>query len=243
MEFGSSGEDSFVAVVVTKLTGALLFILLLAMVIMALLPKAIDLPPADARNEASEGGPLEIVTPERLPEAIAGRPYVLALAAKGGHGPLRWAIDGMLPKGLEFDAASAQIRGTPEGGTPKPVELALRVSDGSDRAARGTELVVYASDRPLTVPSRFDPGLPPIAWRAWLEQGFGFLILVLVHAVGMNTVGSLERWSVGRLEPGPSAEQEARSLRHRFGLYRTAIRLATLAAAAGLAYWLWRQHG
>ena len=42
-EFGSSGEDSFVAVVVTKLTGALLFILLLTMVIMALLPKAVDL--------------------------------------------------------------------------------------------------------------------------------------------------------------------------------------------------------
>ena len=41
-EFGGSGEDSFVAVVVTKLTGALLLILLLTMVIMALLPKAID---------------------------------------------------------------------------------------------------------------------------------------------------------------------------------------------------------
>src|SRR5262245_43817633 len=37
-EFGGSGEDSFVAVVVTKLTGALLFILLLTMVIMALIP-------------------------------------------------------------------------------------------------------------------------------------------------------------------------------------------------------------
>ena len=44
LEFGGSGEDSFVAVVVTKLTGALLFILLLTMVIMALLPKAVDLP-------------------------------------------------------------------------------------------------------------------------------------------------------------------------------------------------------
>ena len=45
LEFGGSGEDSFVAVVVTKLTGALLFILLLTMVIMALLPKAVDLAP------------------------------------------------------------------------------------------------------------------------------------------------------------------------------------------------------
>ena len=48
LEFASSGEDSFVAVVVTKLTGALLFILLLTMVIMALVPKAADSPPADA---------------------------------------------------------------------------------------------------------------------------------------------------------------------------------------------------
>ena len=50
MEFGGSGEDSFVAVVVTKLTGALLFILLLTMVIMALLPKAIDLPSSPGAN-------------------------------------------------------------------------------------------------------------------------------------------------------------------------------------------------
>ena len=58
VEFGSSGEDSFVAVVVTKLTGALLFILLLTMVIMALLPKAVDL---DERKNADVG----IGEPER----------------------------------------------------------------------------------------------------------------------------------------------------------------------------------
>src|SRR5690349_9046591 len=87
MEFASSGEDSFVAVVVTKLTGALLFILLLAMVIMALLPKAIDLPSREA-STSSLPTQLEISTPETLPEAIAGRPYALALAASGGSGPL-----------------------------------------------------------------------------------------------------------------------------------------------------------
>src|SRR4051794_2182139 len=87
-EFGGSGEDSFVAVVVTKLTGALLFILLLTMVIMALLPKAIDLPVAarDGHQETDAPTPLEIVTPEQLPEAIAGRPYQLALAARGASG-------------------------------------------------------------------------------------------------------------------------------------------------------------
>src|SRR3974390_1489438 len=92
LEFGGSGEDSFVAVVVTKLTGALLFILLLTMVIMALLPQAVDLAPpvnkdAQARSESALV-PLEITTPEALPEAIAGRPYAVALAATGGNGPL-----------------------------------------------------------------------------------------------------------------------------------------------------------
>src|SRR5215469_4963417 len=103
IEFGGSGEDSFVAVVVTKLTGALLFILLLTMVIMALIPKAMDLPSkAGSAAGETEAPKLEITTSESLPEAIAGRPYELALAANGGKGKLRWAVVGDLPKGLEL---------------------------------------------------------------------------------------------------------------------------------------------
>lgn len=242
-EFGSSGEDSFVAVVVTKLTGALLFILLLTMVIMALLPKAIDLPQA-AESTPNEAGKLTITTPEALPEAIAGRPYALALAASGGRGPLRWGVDGPVPEGLSFDASSAQLRGTPKAGTPQPVTLVLRVTDGRERATQATRLVVYQTDRPLTTPSAWKPGLPPIPWRAWLEQGFGFLVLALVHAVGMNVVGGLERWSAGAIDPdSATADDEARTLRARFGAYRALVRLASLGAAAGLALWLWSQRG
>src|SRR4051794_1582325 len=142
MEFGGSGEDSFVAVVVTKLTGALLFILLLTMVIMALLPKAVDLAPAggkDARAGTAEPpAPLEILTPETLPEAIAGRPYALALAATGGRGPLHWTVGGVLPEGLSFDSATGVHGGTPGKGTAQPLTLALRVSDGSAVATRQT---------------------------------------------------------------------------------------------------------
>src|SRR3954464_7879380 len=87
LEFGGSGEDSFVAVVVTKLTGALLFILLLTMVIMALLPKTVSLPSSEPSGPKGkdEPAPLAIATPEALPEAIAGRPYAVALAATGGR--------------------------------------------------------------------------------------------------------------------------------------------------------------
>jgi hypothetical protein len=223
-EFGGSGEDSFVAVVVTKLTGALLFILLLTMVIMALIPKA-----DEARRSSTPGSdeppPLAIATPEALPEAIAGRPYDLALAATGGRGPLRWAIDGPLPRGMAFDPETGHLRGTPRAGTPTPAELILRVTDGADRAAITARLVVYEPDRPLTVPSRWAPGLPPLPWRAWMDQGFGFLLLLLVQRLALNAVGRLERAAEG----GGSV---------RFRVYRTVVWLASLAAAAGLAAWI-----
>lgn len=244
LEFGGSGEDSFVAVVVTKLTGALLFILLLTMVIMALLPKVADLPASGDRAESEEAAaPLAVATPETLPEAIAGHPYVVALAATGGRGPLRWAVDGELPAGLSFDAQSAQIRGTPRAGTSQPASLVLRVGDGSDRAARTTQLVVYESDRPLSTPSKWKPALPPIPWQAWLEQGVGFLILWLVHLVGMNTLGALLRSRLAALPAeGDEAVEEERALRRRFTGYRVLIWLATLGTTAALAAWLIRGH-
>ena len=237
-EFGSSGEDSFVAVVVTKLTGALLFILLLTMVIMALIPRVSE-PAADRGPEAADVPvPLAIATPEALPEAIAGRPYQVALAATGGRGPLRWAVDGPLPGGLSLEPDSGLLLGTPEAGTAEPVELVLRVSDGSDRASRAARLLVFQPDRPLTVPSKYLPSLPPIPWRTWLEQGFGFLVLLLIHALGMSSLGALERRSAARTDASADPEDEARSARRRFLAYRVSLRLATLGAVAALACWL-----
>ncbi len=234
MEFGGSGEDSFVAVVVTKLTGALLFILLLTMVIMALLPKAIDLPSSAGKPAPEiEAVPLAIATPSPLPEAIAGRPYAVALASKGGRGPIRWAVEGKLPEGLAFDPDAGLLRGTPTRGTPEPATLVLRASDTSERVATRATLVVYQPDRPLTVPSKWKPALPPIPWREWFDQGFGFLVLALVHVVGMSSVAALERKRLEGLEG-----DEVDPTRRRFLAYRVALRTATLAAAGGLALWL-----
>ena len=238
---GGSGEDSFVAVVVTKLTGALLFILLLSLVIMALLPKAIDGPRKAPGESAEDAAPLAIATPEALPEAIAGRPYAVALAATGGKGPLHWGVDGPLPAGLAFDADSAQLKGTPKAGTPEPVALVLRVSDGVDRASRPSSLVVYQSDRPLATPSRWKPAIPPIPWRAWLEQGFGFLVLLLVHLVGMNALDGLRRKSASQLPEDAGSERTM--LGWRFAAYRWVVRAASVSAAVGLALWLRSPHG
>lgn len=239
-EFGGSGEDSFVAVVVTKLTGALLFILLLTMVIMALLPKAIDLPPGEQRT--TESAELTITTPETLPEAIAGRPYNLALAATGGSGKRIWTAIGELPSGLTLDGDSGLLHGTPRAGTPKPAEIVVRVSDGEDQAARSLKLLVYQSDKPLSTPAWWKPGLPPVPWRAWVEQGFGFLLIWLIHLVGMNALGSLARWSNESLNELSATDEERITAGRRFAIYRFTLRLASLTAAAILAIWLWRNH-
>ena len=235
-EIGGSGEDSFVAVVVTKLTGALLFILLLTMVIMALLPKAINAPKP---GEAEKSAPLTIKTPETLPEAIAGRPYVLALAAEGGKGPLRWSIDGALPEGLALDSTSGTLKGTPTKGTPQPSTLQIRVSDGSTSASSTARLIVYRADSPLTLPSRWDLKLPALPWRAWFEQGFGFLVLWLVYLTGQNALGGLRRWSLANLDD-ESAKQAA--LR-RHTLYRNLVRVMGASAVAVLGAWLWTHRG
>jgi preprotein translocase subunit SecG len=241
LEFGGSGEDSFVAVVVTKLTGALLFILLLTMVIMALLPKAVDMStrPQDDRTAETKRRPLKIVTPESLPEAIAGRPYTVALAADGGQGQLHWSLDGALPDGLSFDAASGVLTGTPSKGTPRPMDLAVRVSDGDKIDSGSLKLVVFQSDTPLATPSWWKPGIPPIPWRSWLDQGVGFLILWLVHLVGMSTLANFERQAESGGVAIEGAEASLALPSRRFAIYRLLVRLSTASATIALAVWLW----
>ncbi len=113
-----------------------------------------------------------------------------------GSGPIRWAIDGKLPEGLTFDPSSGAASRVPRAGTAEPTSLVLRASDGTDRTSQVTRLVVYESDRPMTMPSKWAPHLPPIPWRAWPRTGVGFLILWLVYLVGMNTLASLQRRSM-----------------------------------------------
>ena len=240
VEFGSSGEDSFVAVVVTKLTGALLFILLLTMVIMALLPKAMDLDERKKQSSQSASqkgrGPLKISTPPRLPEAVAGRAYLVALAATGGSGPPEWSAEGGLPEWLMLDRESGRIGGTPPAETKEPLEFEIRVSDGdqSDSLAVQLSVLPYQSE-PVRVWKRLVSGVP---WRAWLEQGVGFLVLWLVHLVGMNLLANAERGSLAEIAEFENSKNEQGIVRKRFAKYRLVVRLASLTATLGLLGWL-----
>ena len=240
VEFGSSGEDSFVAVVVTKLTGALLFILLLTMVIMALLPKVADLENRDNVVAQSDGqksrGPLGISTPAKLPEAVAGRPYLVALAATGGGGPPEWSAEKGLPDWLVLDRESGRIGGTPPHETKEPLEFLIRVSDGTQTASLAAQLVVlpYQTES-VRVWKRLVNGVP---WRAWLEQGVGFLVLWLVHLVGMNLLANAERGSLQEAVDFESPDSVQAAVRKRFTTYRLVIRLATAGMMVALLAWL-----
>ena len=240
-EFGSSGEDSFVAVVVTKLTGALLFILLLTMVIMALLPKAVDLETAEKSTreaDGKKGQPLRIATPTRLPEAVAGRAYLIALAATGGRGPLHWTADGTLPEWLTLDEASGQLAGIPPKETGEPLGLEIGVSDGTETASQPAQLLVLPFQAPARTGAWWKPRWNAVPWSAWLEQGVGFLVLWLVHLLGMNLMASLERGSLEESALTQGHESGQLSVQKRFAFYRLFVRMATLMAMIALAVWL-----
>jgi hypothetical protein len=240
-EFGGSGEDSFVAVVVTKLTGALLFILLLTMVIMALLPKAVDVELAEKNHPDSalkDRQPLKIATPTRLPEAIAGRAYLVALAATGGGGPLRWTAESTLPEWLSLDESSGRLAGTPPRETAEPLALAIEVTDGREIASQPAQLLVLPFQAPSSTAAWLKRHLRIVPWKAWLEQGVGFLVLWLVHLLGMNMLANLERSSLEDSLVVQGTDIAQLSVQKRFTAYRLCVRLTTLSAMIALAVWL-----
>jgi hypothetical protein len=134
------------------------------------------------------------------------------------------------------------LGGTPSKGTAQPLTLALRVSDGSAVATRPTRLLVYQSDLPLTTPAWWKPAHPPVPWRAWLDQGVGFLVLWLVHLVGMSSLANLEKGAGQPSVELGGAGAGSLVVHGRFGTYRILLRLSTLSAMLALCAWLWTAH-
>ena len=188
------------------------------------LPKAVDQELAEksqAESAGKERQPLEIATPTRLPEAIAGRSYLVALAATGGRGPLHWSVEGTVPEWLSLDEATGQLAGTPPKETGEPLTLEIGVSDGTETATQPAQLLILPFQAPSSTGAWLKRHLRAVPWRGWLEQGVGFLVLWLVHLLGMNLLANLER---GSLEEsmlalqGPMASQL--SVQKRFAAYR-----------------------
>jgi hypothetical protein len=99
--------------------------------------------------------------------------------------------------------------------------------------------VVYQSDQPLITPAWWKPGLPPVPWRAWLDQGVGFLVLWLVHLVGMSMLANLERTAVQGSVALEGSDAGSLIVGRRYTVYRNLMRVSTLSAMAVLGVWLW----
>jgi hypothetical protein len=121
----------------------------------------------------------------------------------------------------------------------------VSADDGSDVASQAIQLAVLPSLSPPNAGAWWKPHWPAIAvaWRSWLEQGVGFLVLWVVHLLGMNLLSSLERHSTDELALAGVAGNAQLAIQKRFGTYRVLVRLTTLSATIALAIWLASSRG
>lgn len=232
-EFGGSGEDSFVAVVVTKLTGALLFILLLTMAIMALIPKAEEMAAPKSSPSAKSAG-LVLNLPEKMPEAIDGRPYQYTFSVRGeSSDPLVWSVEGELPKGLTFDSKTGVISGQAAIDSTTSHELHVQVSDGAQIASGITQLDVWKPDTTFSQESAeaMSPERLETTMQNLIGNGFGFALIWLGHFSGLGLVDRIE-------SKQKSGMLQSDTKRNRFRGYRYCIWSLTLACSGFIAWLL-----
>jgi len=116
---------------------------------------------------------------DTLPDATWGMPWTYAFLSEGGAPPVAWSIEGDLPAGLEINADSGELSGTPETvGTSTFDVVALDALDPPQDVRRTLTLTVVAPaltteggtlpagvvgeayDAPLAASG----GLPPLSW-------------------------------------------------------------------------------
>lgn len=141
-----------------------------------------------------EGTDLAVVSAPP-PNAVFGVPYARRFAAVGGSDPYTWSIDwggGQPPAGLTFEAATAEISGTPAMSAEGSHPFDITVTSGDLFATRSYTLIVSGPTIPLTlVSSRLPPALaleryfvelvavggnPPYVWRSIDPLPFGLAL-------------------------------------------------------------------
>lgn len=162
---------------------------------------------------------------------------------------LRWgAVDacngraGPFPEWLTLDGRTGQMTGRPPKPTDEPISLEIEVSDGNNVVGQPLHLTVLPAQPPEAHGTWWRPRLSRVDLGTWLEQGVGFLVLWLVHLLGMNLLANHERNSLDGNHFEQSDASILRSLQRRYRVYRLLVRLTTITAMAALAVWMVMSH-
>jgi Domain of unknown function (DUF4082)/Putative Ig domain len=117
------------------------------------------------------------VTTSSLPSGTAGTAYSATLAATGGTTPYTWAVvTGLLPAGLNLNAGTGAITGTPT--TVRTSNFTVQVSDAENpiqRATKSLAITVAAASTTVTIwPSTAIPALVDGGADSSVELGVKF---------------------------------------------------------------------
>jgi hypothetical protein len=112
------------------------------------------------------------------------------------------------------------------------------VSDEIDAVAQPLILTVLPSHSQEARSAWWRRRLNRVDLGTWLEQGVGFLVLWLVHLLGMNLLANIERNSLDGSHLEHASEESQRLAQRRYAVYRLLVRLTTITAMAGLALWM-----
>jgi uncharacterized repeat protein (TIGR01451 family) len=72
------------------------------------------------------------LSPSSLPGGTVGTPYSQTITPNGGTGPFTFTLDGSLPTGLNLNASTGEISGTPSTSSGSPFNFTLTATDANN---------------------------------------------------------------------------------------------------------------
>ena len=147
---------------------ALAALLIMSMMFVYVISRLKHVPSQPENGNGIQDVALQVLT-KSLPSARAEEPYSLAIAYRGGTGPIRWTIDGTLPLGMNFDSTTGVIAGVPS----KPVVSRFVIT-----AAGGARAAV--ADERVSVPLELTVAPPAPRSKDWVTWFLAAVLIVLL---------------------------------------------------------------
>lgn len=148
----------------------------------------------------------QIVT-TNLPLPEAGKPYAVQLRATGGKPPYHWSLPtGSLPPGLNLDAESGAIRGTPQANNE--FSVLVQVTDSSNPPLIYTKLLLASAEAPLSVRWTAIPQISQsnIVGAVRVKNGSKDVLDMTVIVVAVNEIGKAFALRYEHLQLGSGVE-------------------------------------